>query len=143
MLCRPFGACIISLSFRGLHPPLYPGGLSGLTLNFLNINIELRISNKEFRMDRDTVLRVPTFHQPLMNAKIGANKHRQPAGSSLQSFIRVYWRSLTVTGISKIKCASLLRHSIFLVRYSMLHFRVLGFSQGTSGEVFKEDECCF
>ena len=121
MLCRPFGACIISLSFRGLHPPLYPGGLSGLTLNFLNINIELRISNKEFRMDRDTVLRVPTFHQPLMNAKIGANKHRRPTGSSLQSFIHVYWRSFAVAGIFKIKYS--LYPSTFVIPCSIFDIR--------------------
>lgn len=33
--CRPFGAGIIVLFFRGLHPPLRPVGLSGLTLKFL------------------------------------------------------------------------------------------------------------
>ncbi|MBI5306831.1 MAG: hypothetical protein HZB37_00435 [Planctomycetes bacterium] len=36
--CLPFGACIILLSLQGASPPpLYPAGLSGLTLNFLYI----------------------------------------------------------------------------------------------------------
>ena len=37
--CRPFGAYIVLLSSRGLHPPLYPVGLSGLILNFVSIKV--------------------------------------------------------------------------------------------------------
>ena len=35
--CLPFGACIDLLSLQGASPPLYPVGLSGLTLKFLYI----------------------------------------------------------------------------------------------------------
>ena len=39
MSCHPFGAYIIYYLYRGLHPPLYPVGLSGLTLKSLYVNV--------------------------------------------------------------------------------------------------------
>ena len=90
-------------------------------------------------MDRDTVLRVPTFHQPLMNAKLALISTDDPPGRLWQSFIHVYWRSFAVAGIFKIKYS--LYPSTFVIPCSIFDIR-FGFSHGAPGKVFK-DECRF
>ena len=43
----PFGAYIVLFNFRGLPPPLYPDGLSGLTFKFLPIELPIPLYTKK------------------------------------------------------------------------------------------------